>query len=394
MKLRTLLVPLLIGSAVCGGVVWWAIRGDGVASFKTATLAPADVKKLVTATGTLRAEVMVDVGTQVSGLVAELDADFNDTVTKGQRLASIDTALLEADVASARARRGEAEATARRRQLELTRVQQLRASEAATVQELEIARADAGVADAQLRSADVTLQRALRNLDYATIRSPIDGIVVKRAVEVGQTVNAGFSAPTLFTLAGDLSRMQILARVDESDIGSLKEGGPVEFTVQSFSDRTFTGKVRQVRLESVVDQSVVTYTVVIDVENPEKVLLPGMTTTVSFVVSEAAGVLCAPNAALRFRPDDEVPVTGAVEEKAEGKSGKRGRGPTYLWVQEGEGLRAIAVKTGIRSTECTEVSGEGVVAGLEVVTAMERTPAGPTNPFAPASTGGRRPGGF
>lgn len=404
MKLRTLVLPALLGFAACGGGAWWLLHREAPVSFRTSPLTTTDVRKLVTATGALRAEVMVDVGTQVSGLIAELLADFNQPVKRGDLLAKLDTALLEADVASARARRAEADATARRKRLEFDRVKALRAQDAATDQEMEVAKADADVAAAQLQSADVTLKRAVRNLDYATIRSPIDGIVVKRAVEVGQTVNAGFSAPTLFTLAGDLSRMQILVRVDESDIGQLAEGGSVEFTVQSFPERTFTGTVRQVRLESVLDQSVVTYTVVVDVKNDDKVLLPGMTATVSFVVAEAKGVTCAPNAALRYRPDDTVAIAAPAtpEGKAEGGKGEgrnggkgRGKGPSTLYVVDGVGLRGITVKTGIRGTECTEVTGEGLSDGLEVVIGMERGETAGGSPLsAQGSSGGRRPGGF
>lgn len=389
MKLRVLVIPAFVALAACAGGAWWALRPEAAPRFKTAEVSVSDVRKVVTATGSLRAETMVDVGTQVSGLIAELLVDFNQEVRKDQVLARLDTSLLEADVAAGRARRDEAAATARRKALEHERVAKLHASQAATDQELEVARADAEVAEAQRKSAEVSLARSLRNLDYATIRSPVDGTVVARAVEVGQTVNAGFSAPTLFTLAGDLSHMQILARVDESDIGLVQEGGAVDFTVQTFPDRPFPGKVRQVRLESVTDQSVVTYTVVVDVDNPDRSLLPGMTATVSFIVAEKKGVICAPNAALRYRPSEKIEVAGMPEE--EGK-GKKGRGPSLLYAVEGEGLRALPVKGGIRGTECTEV--EGVEAGQQVVIGEEAGGAGGSSPWSSGGAGSRRPGGF
>ena len=308
---RTLALAGAIGvlAAAAGYVVW---RGPAAApvAWRTAPLAQRDVQKVVSATGTLAADPTVDVGTQVSGIVAELLVDFNDTVEEGQVLARIDPSLLDADVAAAAARRAEAVAQRDRLALARTRVEALAANGAVTTGEREAAEADHAVAVAQARAAQVTLDRARRNQRYATIRAPIAGTVLKRAVSLGQTVNAGFSAPTLFQLAGDLSRMTILVNVDESDIGMVKPAQAVRFTVQAWPERTFEGTVRTVRLESKIDQSVVTYTAVVDAANTDGALFPGMTATVEFIVAEAKGVLCAPNAALRFTPDEGVAVVG------------------------------------------------------------------------------------
>ncbi|MFN7143476.1 MAG: efflux RND transporter periplasmic adaptor subunit [Myxococcota bacterium] len=414
---------LLLGMGLTGALgagAWWTWGRDGEpVTWRTAAVERADVRQVVSATGTLEAVQTVEVGAQVSGIVAELGADFNDRVKAGQVLARIDPALLEADVASAAARLAEARAGADRLELERARVEKLHARQAATDQEREAARADHQVALAQVRSAEVALSRARRNLGYTVITAPIDGTVVQRDVEMGQTVNAGLSAPKLFLLAGDLSRMRILAAADESDIGLIKEGQAASFTVQAWPDRPFVGTVRQVRLQSSTAESVVTYTVVVDVDNAEGLLLPGMTATVEFTVAEAPDALCVTSAALRYRPDDTVTVVGASSEGAGtsaagpgaptgagaaaggGRRGGRKGADTHagtLWVAEGEGLRAVPVKTGLRGAACTEVSGDGVTEGLSVVTGIERgaeAGSSSSSPIGPGASGGqRRPGGF
>lgn len=385
MKVRAL-VPVLLAVATIGGAAWWwrSRAGDDAWAWRTATVERTDVRKVVSATGTLTADPQVEVGTQVSGIVAEILVDFNDEVKAGQVLARIDTSLLEADVASATARLAEARAARERLGLELQRMEALHARKAVSDQEIEAARADHAVAVAQARSAQVALDRARRNLGYATIQAPIDGTVVRRDVEPGQTVNAGFSAPTLFQLAGDLSRMLILVDVDESDIGQIRPEQAVDFTVQAYPERTFHGAVRQVRLASKREESVVTYTAVVDVPNEDRTLFPGMTATVEFIVAEAKGALCVANGALRFRPDDALPVAG-----------ERPKGPA-LWTLEAGTLRALPVETGLRGADCTEVSGDGVAEGLDVVVGVDREAAGGgTSPFEQKKADPRRPpGGF
>lgn len=437
MSIRRVLVIAslgLLGAGGVAGVVWWRSSRVEPVAWRTGSVARQDVKKVVSSTGILNADPSVDVGTQVSGIVSELLVDFNAKVEKGQVLARIDPTLLDADLASAQARLTEAVAQDVKAAAELHRMQALHDHEAATDQELEAASASAAVASAQVQTARVSVARARRNLDYATITAPVAGTIVKRSVNLGQTVNAGFSAPTLFTLASDLSHMIILANVDESDVGQVHPDQVATFTVQAFPDRTFTGKVRQVRLDARTDQGVVTYTTVVDVENTDGALFPGMTATVEFIVAEAKDAFCTPNAALRFRPDSTMPIVGDVPEgavdnaadlaataaaekqkaSAGGGGGSRGGGPPggsaggrrkrgaeggpgVLWTQDGEHIRAIPVTTGLRGADCTEVSGEGLSADLPVILGVDRSvdATKSSSPFSRSSSGGPgKPGGF
>lgn len=426
MKPRVVALVVLVSVAAAGaGVAWfWRQNAAPPPAWRTAPLARRDVQKVVSSTGILNADPSVDVGTQVSGIVAELLVDFNDKVEKGQVLARIDPTLLEADVASAEARLAEAQAQAKKSGADLRRMLALHERQAATDQELEASRATDAVAAAQVESARVTVARTRRNLGYATITAPVAGTIVKRSVNLGQTVNAGFSAPTLFTLANDLRHMIILANVDESDVGQVHEGQTATFTVQTYPERTFTGTVRQVRLDSRTEQGVVTYTTVVDVENVDAALFPGMTATVEFIVAEAQDILCAPNAALRFKPDRSMPLLGevpegAVEEAAAGPRGDKAGGPGgpppgaasgggrrkrgadvttgHVWALEGSGIRAIPVTVGIRGAECSEVSGEGLQPDLPLVLGIDRegSSGGTASPFSRSGTSGPgKPGGF
>lgn len=385
---RSTLLFGITALALCGGgVVWWLFgRSDGADVWRTAAVERADVRRLVTATGTLGAVTTVEVGTQVSGILSEIAVDFNDRVVIGQVLARIDTALLDADVASALARVAEAEAGRGRSELESRRVLGLQARGAATGQEAEVATAELAITEAQLRVAQVALTRARRNLGYATITSPIDGTVIRRDLDPGQTVNAGLSAPTLFLIAGDLSDMQILVAVDESDIGQIRAGQQAEFSVQTWPDRVFKGVVRQVRLQSATSESVVTYTAVVSVDNDEGVLLPGMTATVEFIVDQADDVLCVANAALRFTPDESSNSRAARHTK----SGSEGT----LWTAVEEVATAVPVTVGLRGTNCTQVSGEGLADGLAVIVGVDRAGSGGTTNPLQQTAPPRRPGGF
>lgn len=427
MKLRTFGLAALAAAGACAGAGWllWSQRDPPPPNWKTSPVTQRDVQKVVSSTGALTADPSIDVGTQVSGIVAELLVDFNDKVEAGQVLARIDPTLLQADVAAANARLAEASAHQGQVELELRRLAALHDKQAATDQELELAKANAAVADAQVRTARVAVDRTRRNLDYATITAPVAGTIIKRNVTLGQTVNAGFSAPTLFSLAKDLTHMIILANVDESDVGLVHEGQAARFTVQAWPERSFNGTVRQVRMDAKLEQGVVTYTTVIAVDNADGALFPSMTATVEFIVTEALGVLCAPNAALRFKPDAGTVTVGDVPEGSMaqvesggsssgsssgsggggggggsrgGGSRKKGGEPTsgVLWTPEGGALRAFPVKTGIRGSECTEVSGEGLAADVEVVLGVDRSGETKTgSPFSSKGGGGPgKPGGF
>ncbi len=410
-----LVLGLVLLAGCAGLALWFTDSSADNFSWRTSEVRRDDVRRVVSATGTLEADPTVLVGTQVSGIVAELLVDFNDVVVRGQVLARIDTALLDADVASASARLAEARAQHSRLHVEHQRLQGLHVVRAATDQELLAASADLAVAAAQVRSAEVSLERARRNLRYATVTSPIDGTVVNRAVDVGQTVNAGFSAPELFRIAGDLSRMVILVNVDESDIGLIQPGQVAEFTVQAYPDRRFSGTVRQLRLAAKVDQSVVTYVVVVDTNNPERVLYPGMTATVEFVVAEAKEVLCVANAALRFRPDAAAPELASKMSAQPGAGGGRRAGarsgaepqegvlytldgataPEEGAALRGGSTRAVPVKVGLRGADCTEVSGEGLSDALVVVLGVDReADASTSSPLGQPAQPSTRRGGF
>jgi HlyD family secretion protein len=360
-----------------GGGLWALWPATEAPAWRTAPLVQGPVRQAVTATGTVEPVLRVDVGTQVSGIVAEVLVDFNSRVEAGQVVARIDPALLEADVAAARAERDVRAAEAGLAARTAARVEAMVAGGAETVEAQDAARAALAVADARAQAAAVALDRARRNLGYATIRAPIDGVVVNRAVEPGQTVNAGMSAPTILSLAGDLGRMQIVAAVDESDIGKVHAGQAVRARVQAWPDDSFPGTVRQVRLFSTVVESVVTYAVVVDVENPEGRLLPGMGATLEFVVAEEPAALCAPLAALRFTPE------GAP--RAE-------KGAQRVWTVGPDGMpQAIPVEVGISDGRCAVVTGAGLAADLPVITGAPVAPSSGGSPLAPKPAAGAAP---
>jgi HlyD family secretion protein len=257
-----------------------------------------------------------------------------------------------------------------------------------TEREFELAQYELDMAQAATASAQVALDRARNNLAYTFIHAPIGGVVVERNVDAGQTVAASLQAPQLFLIAGDLGHLQILAAVDESDIGLIRPELPVRFTVQAYPGRRFSGEVLQVRLQSVTRDNVVTYTVVVDVENPDGRLLPGMTATVSFVTGAASDVLLVPNAALRFRPTEAMLADAGVESAPPSAPA--------LWHQHEDGrLAMIPVRTGLTDEQRTEVSGEGLMAGMQVLVGAVQTGGrgGLLSPFQPTGqTGPARPG--
>jgi HlyD family secretion protein len=391
------------------------------------------VETVVTATGTLQATETVDVGTQVSGQVAQLLVDFNDHVTKGQLLARIDPTILQQEVRAAEASVMRSRAELDQSERTLQRNRDLHEARVLTDVEFEQSQYSYTVAKAAYSSSEVGLERARRNLSYTEVRAPIDGVVVERSVDVGQTVAASMSAPTLFLLAEDLTEMEILASVDESDIGKITQGQEVRFTVQAYGDRSFTGAVKQVRLQSKNQDNVVSYSVVIGLENEDMKLLPGMTATVQFVVARAEDVLRVPNAALRFQPTDEMtqavaarreaqggegapgsirPVastTSARQEGAQqgsannGASGRSGRGQraagqgasnrAMLWVTKDGQPDVVPVRTGLTDGQYTEISGQSLEEGMQVIVGVTTgqsaaTQAAP-NPFQNGSQQGR-----
>ena len=320
-KLRLLGGALVIVAGVAALVAYRRSDADAAPSYRFANVERGDLQSTVSATGTLNADTTVQVGTQVSGRVTNIYVDFNDHVKKGQLVARIDPTLAQQAVADAQAGVARAQATLDQTTGDYQREKKMFDQKVVTLTEFATARSAYEVAKANLASAQVALEKARQDLGYTNIYAPIGGIIVERNVNVGQTVAASFSAPQLFLIANDLSNMQILASVDESDIGLIKTGQPVHFTVQAYAGREFTGVVKQVRLQSATQDNVVNYTVVVAVRNADGALLPGMTATVNFLTGSANNVLTVPNAALRFRPTPEM--LAQMRDSAGGDSGGR-----------------------------------------------------------------------
>ena len=289
--------------------------------YEFAEVTRGDIENIVTCTGTLSAVGTVDIGTQVSGTVAEVFVDFNDEVRAGTILAVLDTTLLKASVMDAQAGLLSTEAQYEQALAEYDRSLPLTEKGYLSEKEFLPIRYAVKMRAAQVKSSEAMLERARANLDYAVIRSPIDGTVIQRAVETGQTVAASFSTPTLFVIAANLSEMEIHAAVDEGDIGRVETGLDVRFSVQAHPDETFKGTVRQIRLQPETVQNVVNYTVVVDAPNEDGLLLPGMTATVDFMVEQRANVLLVPNTALRITPTEDMML--AARKQMEEKRGAR-----------------------------------------------------------------------
>jgi HlyD family secretion protein len=349
-----------------------------------------DLESVVSSTGTLGAVTTVQVGTQVSGRIAKIYTDFNKTVKKGDLLAMLDTSSLLMAVSESESSYEKAKAQLKQAKQDLERMQYLFKENIKTKNDLEQAQVNYELASATLKSAQSNLERTRINLGYASIFAPIDGIVIARSIDVGQTVAASFSSPTLFLIANDLSKMQILANVDESDIGQIKEEQEVRFTVQAQPNRNFSGRVSQIRLEPTTIQNVVNYTVVINVANKDGLLLPGMTATIDFLVGQAKNVLRVANAALRLKPNQEMreelmkqfaartgaqgspagtaPAAGGFPRLGANGSGKRPKDVGMLWYFDASGkLKAARVKTGISDGQLTEVRSDEIKEGLDVI---------------------------
>ncbi|MCU0699509.1 MAG: efflux RND transporter periplasmic adaptor subunit [Myxococcaceae bacterium] len=361
--------------------------------YTTAKVDTGPVIGRVTATGTVSALVTVQVGAQVSGRIQSLNVDFNSKVTKGQVLAKLDPSLFEAALSMAQANEKaalagltRAQAQEKDAQRKLARAKTLADQKLVPLAELESAQAELEVAQANIQAAEGSVaqaraarQQAQVNLAYTTITSPIDGTVVSRAVDVGQTVAASLQAPTLFTIAENLSKMQVDTNVAEADVGKLSDGMEASFSVDAFPTRVFKGRIRQIRYAPQVVQNVVTYDAVIDVANDELLLRPGMTANVSFVYARADDALRVPNAALRFRPDAELAR----------KAGKPEPGKRLLWVLDGETPTAMPVSVGLSDGTMTVV--QGLSEGAQVIT--EKQDSGGSGGARPSGLGGPSMGG-
>jgi HlyD family secretion protein len=412
----TLTIPA-VALAVLGAALF-AYRSAGAEgpALATATVTRGDIVKTIAATGTLEAMTTVEVGTQVSGTVRDLLADFNDIVRKGQVLARLDPSLLQAQVEQAEASLEKARADADRSAVALEsarstqrRTEALASRSLVAASDLDEARIGTRTAEAQLLSAkaavtqaEASLNQTKVNLGHTVIMAPIDGIVISRSVDAGQTVAASMSAPTLYVLAADLTRMRVIAKLDESDISHVREGEPVSFRVDAYPGETFAGRVSQVRLQGESVSNVVSYTTVIEVENPELKLKPGMTASVTVQVAQVLDALRVPSAALRFKPTTEQAAALGVkvdEKPASGASG--GAKSVSVWRVNGKTIEKVVIETGLTDGQWTEVKGvalraeDKVVTSLAVVasaSAKSGAKAATSNPLMGAGMGGPPPG--
>ncbi len=395
-------------------------RGTDAATVVQDVVSRGPIVSAVSASGTLEAVETVQVGTQVSGTVTNLYADFNSIVRKGQILARLDPSLIQAEIERSRANLAGAEADMERvrvtlddAETKLQRAKELSARDLLARSDLDAAELARQTADAQLRAsaAQVTQARAALaqsqvNLGKTVIASPIDGIVISRAVDVGQTVASSLQAPTLYTIAADLGQMQLKASIDESDLGNIKEGQPVTFTVDAYPTDVFRGVVKQVRLNPVVEQNVVTYAAMISAPNPDLKLKPGMTATVTVEVARRSNALRVPAAALRFKPTSAVlaalgqPRAAAASSGAPaGPVGTSGARQETVWIYDGGHIRAASVRTGISDGQFTEIVDGNLQEGTTIATqatlrgatTSTRTSTATSNPLmGPQGPGGPR----
>jgi HlyD family secretion protein len=370
------------------------LRNGGDAVYQTATVTRGPITEAVTATGTLNPVVNVQVGSQVSGNIAKLFVDFNSQVKAGQVVAQIDPALFQATVTQAEGDVANAQAALELAKVNAKRTEDLFARKTSSQADLDQAIANLHQAEANLKIKQGALDKAKADLDHCTITSPIDGVVISRNVDVGQTVAASLQAPVIFQIANDLTKMQIDSNVAEADVGTVQVGQDVDFTVDAFPTQTFHGKVVQVRNAPITVQNVVTYDTVIGVSNPDLKLKPGMTANVSIIVAHKENVLQIKNAALRFRPTEAPPAEmgsrSPAPHVARGSAAHERRASSRtVYVLSGDRPAPVQIRTGISDGVMTEVL-DGLKEGDRVVTAELASTAGkvstPANPFS----GGRR----
>ncbi len=431
-RFHTRLVAVLLVGVIALSALWYWGRGDGIEhAYHTVPVKRGDLIATISATGTVEPEEVVDVGAQVAGKVVSFGEDNNgniidygSVVEVGTVLARIDDALYAADVDQARAQLEQARAGLQRAEADLvqlqarlmqadrdwTRARKLGPSEAlsqsdydAALSGYEVAKANvavgkAAIAQAQgaISQAEASLRRSQQNFEYCTIRSPVKGVIIDRRVNTGQTVVASLSAPSLFLIAKDLTRLQIWVAVNEADVGHIRPGQAASFTVDAFPGRVFRGQVEKMRLNASMSQNVVTYTVEVTTDNSDGLLLPYLTANVKFLVDERHEVLLVPNAALRFTPAPErvvsdQPNPGSEEERSspldsarDAQKGGQARGT--VWVPEAGAVRPVAVRIGLTDGSLTEVESEGLKEGTPLVVGElqdETSGLSYSSPFAP-----------
>jgi HlyD family secretion protein len=373
------------------GIILVISRGRSAMSnafnLETARTEYRTISNSVTATGTVEPVVKVEVGTQVSGIISRIYVDYNSVVYKGELLAEMDKVNLEAELVSKEADLAAAKTQYEYQEKNYARSRTLHEKELISESDFETATYNYLQAKSTYDRSRSDMTKVRRNLEYAIITSPIDGIVIERAVEQGQTVAAGFSTPTLFTIANDLTQMRVIANVDEADIGQVEEGQKVTFTVDAYPNDVFEGMVTQVRLQASITSNVVTYEVVVSAPNPDLKLKPGLTANITIFTMERPNVLTVPAKALRYIPDaEQLSVIGikVVDIDRQAVPGRK-----IIWKKAGAELHPVEVSTGISTLNSVEVL-EGINEGEEVVTDLQFT-----LPSAPQGGGGLmpRPGG-
>lgn len=352
-------------------IVWLLIpdRRSTADRYVTATLARGEITQSVAANGTLNPVVLVSVGSQVSGIVKKLYADFNDEVKAGQILLELDPTLNRAQLQQSEANLSSAQASLDLAKANETRTRELFAQEYVTRQDLDVAVQALKAAKAQFAVAQAQVVRDRRNLDNTVIRSPVSGVVVSREVDVGQTVAASLQAPVLFKIAQDLSHMQIDTSYAEADIGNIRVGQKATFRVDAYPDRVFHGEVFQIRLIPTTEMNVVTYDVVVSVDNLDQALMPGMTAYVNIVIAQRENALMVPNAALRFHPADDVGKDTRNKGSKPGRDGHSKGAPPMrtVYVLEKGQPKAVRISVGISDNRMTEVLSGEIREGDQVI---------------------------
>lgn len=423
-KKRIFFLVIILLVAISSAAFYIFRNGTSGYAFETIKIENGSVTIAITATGTLEATNTVVVGTQVSGVIEKLYVDFNSVVKKGQLIAELDKSTLQSSLETAEADLERALAEYEYQEVSMERIKQLYVNEVLPRSDYDVAIYNFKISKAGLKSATANLNRAQRNLSYAMIYAPIDGIVLNRAVEEGQTVAASMNTPELFTITNDLSVMQVEADVDEADIGVVKTGQRVDFTVDAFPDETFSGEVSEVRLQPNESANVITYTVIVTVENPEQKLKPGMTASITDYVEEANDVLVMGGKAIRFQPNHELmmdyinslpedqrppaPDNGSRMRNAdrnksntEPSAREVNENQSRVWIKDGDLIKPVLIGTGINDGSNIEILS-GLSEGDLVVTSMTRVSSSeireeteedeePSSPFVQERKGGPGP---
>ena len=385
-------VGLIVAGVIIIALAVYALSGSKKKeeiSFETVAVAPANIMNSITATGTIEPVTSVTVGTQVSGIVSKLYVDYNSVVKKGQVIAELDKTNLMSQLNTAKTQLATAQSQLNYQTTNFNRYKTLYQKGLVAADEYDNAKLSYTQAKEQVASAKEEVQRAQTNLGYATITSPIDGVVLSKSVEEGQTVAASFSTPELFKIAQDLTNMQVVADVDEADIGDVKEGERVSFTVDAYPDDTFEGTVKQVRQEATTTNNVVTYEVVISAPNADLKLKPGLTANVTIYTAERKGVLSVQSKALRFTPQKETVGKMKIVDQT-------GNAKNKVWTIEGKNIVAHKVNIGMTDGTNTQILN-GISAGVKVITGLNVSggeddnatadAGGEKSPFAPGPPG-------